>query len=122
MAVVWRSFRRSSSVRTHRGVRAATEAGHARARELAGRRLEVTCLDALDRLHHDRAAALQILFRQQLLAIFLEARGAADAEDVLAHAAPDPVLRVIEREVPRRESERLALLVEALPARDVIQG
>jgi hypothetical protein len=78
----------------------------------------------LIRVEHldDRAAAIQVFLGQKLLAIFLEARGPADAEDVLPHAAPHPVLRVVKREEPRSEAERLALLVEAFPARDVVEG
>src|SRR3981189_1878897 len=103
-------------------MRAASEASHAGARALGRLGLEGARLDAVDRVDDDGSTALQVLFRQELLAIFLEARGAADAEDVLPHAAPHPILRVIEGEIPRREAERLALLVEALPARDVVEG
>src|SRR4030088_1284914 len=100
----------------------AAEAGHTRARELSGCGLEMTGLDALDRLHDDRAAAIQVFLRPKLLAIFLEARGPAAAADVLPHAAQHPVLRVVKREVPRSEAERLALLVARCPPRDGVEG
>src|SRR3989442_10125889 len=103
-------------------MRARAEPRHARARELPRRWLEMPCLDSLDRRDDDGAAALEVFFGQRLLAIFLETRGPADAEDVLPHAAPDPVLRVPERKESRLKAERVALLVDAVLAGEVVEG
>src|SRR3977135_1581568 len=92
-------------------MRATPEPSHARAGELSGRGFEVTSLDALDRLHHDRAASVQILGRQQPLAIILETGGPTHAEDVLAHPAPYPVLRVPQGEESGLEAEGLAFFI-----------
>src|SRR5258708_39099440 len=114
-----RSFRWSPSVRAPRGGRAAAESSHAGPGELPRRRLEVTRLDAPDRIDHDGPAAVEVLTREQPLAIVLESGGVANAEDDLPHIAPDPFLRVPQRQEPRLEAERLALLVESLFAGDV---
>src|SRR5882672_5645508 len=99
-------------------MRTAAEAGHARAGELSWRRLEMSGLDAGDRLHDDLATALEVFSRQRFLAIFLEARGFSDAEDVLAHVPPDPVLRVPERQEARLKAQRLAVVIDPEPARE----
>src|SRR5439155_1249011 len=67
------------------------------------------------------AAALEVLGRERLFAIFLEPRGPADAEDVLPHAAPDPVLRVPQGEESGLKAKRFALLVDAVLAREVVE-
>src|SRR5213594_3993938 len=103
-------------------MRAAPETGHARARDLPRRGLEMPGLDALNRGHHDRAAALEVLVRQRPLAIFLQTRGPADAEDVLSHPSPHPVLRVPQGKEPGLEAEWLAFVVEAVPACQVVEG
>src|ERR1700687_5252338 len=116
-----RSFGWSTSVGAHCGVRAAAEPGDAGAGQLTWRGLEMTGLDPPDRVHDDRPAAVQVFGCQQPLAIFLEARRAADAEDVLPHAAPDPILRVPEGEEAWLESERLSFLVDAVLAGQVVE-
>src|SRR5258708_22925151 len=117
-----RSFRWSPSVRAHRGVRAAAKSSHAGPGELPRRRLEVTRLDAPDRIDHDGPAAVEVLTREQPLAIVLESGGVANAEAHLPHIAPDPFLRGPQRQEPRLEAERLALLVESLLASDVVKS
>src|SRR2546427_11119521 len=102
------------AVGADRRVRARPEPGHARARELARGGFEVPGLDPLDRIHDHGPAALEVFRGQGLLAVLLQAGRAADAEDVLAHAAPDPVLRIPEREEPRLEAKRFAFVVEAV--------
>src|SRR2546422_1554625 len=115
------SLGRSPAVGADRRVRARSEPGHARARELARGGFEMSGLDPLDRTHDHGPAALEVLRTQGFLAVLLEARRAADAEDVLAHAAPDPVLGIPEREEPRLEAKRLAFVVEAVFARQVVE-
>ena len=78
--------------------------------------------DALDRPDDHGAAALEIFVGEGLLAIFLESRRPADAEDVLPHAAPNPVLRVPEREESRLKAERVAVLIDSVLARKVVEG
>src|SRR5205814_3546875 len=95
---------------------------HARPRQVARRRLEPARLDARDRGHDRRAAALEILIAEQSLAVLLQAGGLAHAEDDLADRAPHPFLRVPERQEPRFESKRVALVVEAEAARHVVEG
>src|SRR2546430_7317524 len=92
-----RSFRRGTSVWAHRRVRAAAEACHARAGELARRRLEVPAFDPLDGRHDNRPAALEVFRRKHLLAVFLEAGGPAHAEEFLSSSAPDPAFWVPDR-------------------------
>src|SRR5258708_3507408 len=117
-----RSFPWSTSVRAHRGGGAAAKATAPGPGELPRRRLEVTRLDAPDRIDHDGPAAVEVLTREQPLAIVLESGGVANAEDDLPHIAPDPFLRVPQRQEPRLEAERLALLVESLFAGDVVKS
>src|SRR5258708_14141862 len=117
-----RIWRWSTSERAHRGVRAAAESSHAGLGGLPRRRFEVTRLDAPDRIDHDGPAAVEVLTREQPLAIVLESGGVANAEDDLPHIAPDPFLRVPQRQEPRLEAERLALLVESLFAGDVVKS
>src|ERR1700682_2177746 len=119
--VASRSFGRRSSIWTHRGVRTAAEPCDARSGALPGRGLEMAPLNAPDGLHDDGAAAVEVLGRQQLLAVLLQARGAPDAEDDLAHVAPDPFLRVPKRQEPRLESKRFAFLVDTVLAGEVIE-
>src|SRR2546422_657925 len=116
-----RSLGRSPAVGADRRVRARPEPGHARARELARGGFEVPALDPLDRIHDHGPAALEVFRGQGLLAVLLQAGRAADAEDVLAHAAPDPVLRIPEGEEPRLEAKRFAFVVEAVFARQVVE-
>src|SRR5947209_4035560 len=118
-----RSFLRRSAVWTDRGVRARPEASDAGARKVrAGRGLEVSRFDAGDGTHDDVAAALQVTGLEDLLSIFLQAGRPPHGEDVLAHRAPYPVLRVPQRQEPWLESERLSLVVESVPAGEVIKG
>ena len=81
----------------------------------------MAALDPGDRLHDDGAAALEVLVRQHLLAVLLEPGRPADAEDVLPHVPPDPVLRVPQREKARLKTERLAVVIDAESAREVVQ-
>src|SRR5438105_7113640 len=103
-------------------MRTAAEARDARAGQLAWRRLEMSALDALDRLDHDAAAALQVVGGERLLAVLLQPGRVPDAEDVLAHPAPHPVLRVPEGQEPRLKCERLARVVHAVLASQVVKG
>src|SRR5256885_11711914 len=103
-------------------MRTAAEPRDACARQLARRRLEMPPLDALDRIDHDAAAALQVVGRERLLAVLLQPGRVADAEDVLAHPAPDPILGVPEGKEARLKRERLALVVHAVLACQVVQG
>src|SRR4029077_16586237 len=107
-----RSFGRRSSVWADGSVRAAAETGHARAGELSRGGLESAALDARDSLPPDRPAPLEVFPRQRLLAIFLQARRLSDAEDVLAHVPPDPVLRIPERQEARLKAQRLAVVID----------
>src|ERR1051326_8384630 len=116
------SFRGLASKRTDRRMRAAGIPAHARAREIARRGLEATCVDPSDRVHDDAAAALEVFLGQQALPVFLEAGRQADAEDDLPDRAPHPLLRVPEREEARLESERIALVIEAEAAGEVVEG
>src|SRR3977135_728189 len=118
----WRSFGWRASIRTHRGVRAAAEPSDAGPSGLTRRGLEVASLEALDRVDDRGAAAVEILGGQELLAILLETRGPADAEDDLPHVAPDPFLRVPEREELWREPTCLAFLVHTFPTSHVVEG
>src|SRR5438067_1012369 len=102
-------------------MRTAAKPRHACAGQLARRRLEVPALDALDRIDHDAAAALQVVGRERLLAVLLQAGRVADAEDVLAHPTPHPILRVPEGKEARLKRERLALVVHAFLAGQVVQ-
>src|ERR1700680_5148580 len=79
-------------------------------------------LDTGDRAHDDVAAALEIPCIEHLLAVLLEAGRPADSEDVLAHRAPNPILRIPERQESRLEAKRFALVVEAVLAGEVVQG
>src|SRR5713101_6263089 len=79
-------------------------------------------LDATDRLQNDVAAALEVGRFKHLLPIFLETRRTADGKDVLSHRAPDPVLRVPERQESRLKSKRFALVVESVFACEVVEG
>src|SRR5216684_555710 len=100
---VRRSFWRGPSVWADRRVRARAKARDAGTRKVAGRGLEVAAVE-------------------NLLAVLLETRGAAHREDVLAHRAPDPVLRIPEGQESRLKAERLALVVEAVLAGQVVKG
>ena len=102
-------------------MRACPEAGHAGAGDLAWRGLEVPGLDALDRVDHDSPASLEVFSGQRLFPILLQTRRPADGEDVLPHAAPDPVLRVPQRQETGLKSERVALVVDSVLAREVVQ-
>src|SRR5438270_4849685 len=93
----------------------------ARARQLARRRLEMPALDSLDRIDHDTAAALQVVGSERLLAVLLQPGRVPDAEDVLAHPTPHPVLRIPQRQEARLKRERLALVVHAILAGKVVQ-
>src|SRR5258706_5005731 len=117
----WCSFRRRSSIGTDRRVRAASKTGHARPRQLPRRRLEMARLDARHRVNDDRAVAVEFFCGEQRLAIFLEAGGAPDAEDVLPHPAPDPVFRVPEGKEPWLETKRLPFFVHPVLAREVVE-
>src|SRR5487761_175052 len=116
------SFWGRAPVRADGGVRAAAEAGHTGAGELARPGLEMAALDSRNRMHDHSAAALEILWCQHLLAILLEPRGLPDAEDVLSHVSPDPILRVPERQKSRLKPQRFALVVNPVPACEVIEG
>src|SRR5260370_24295832 len=89
---------------------------HACPGEVARRGLEMSRLDARDRGHDSRPAALEVFIAEQSLAVFLQSGGLAHAEDDLADRAPDPFLRVPQRQEARLESERNAVVVEAEPA------
>jgi len=78
-------------------------------------------LDAFDGAHHHGAAPLEILLRQQPLAILLQAGRLPHAEDHLTDRPPHPLLRVPEGEEARLQPKGLALVVEAEPARDVVE-
>src|SRR5207302_2662656 len=115
------SFGRLPSVRANSRVRAAGIPAHAGAREVAWRGLEPPRLDARDRGHDRRAAALEVLIAEQSLAVLLQARGLAHAEDDLADRAPHPFLRVPQRQEPRLEAKRVAVIVEAEAAGHVVE-
>ena len=100
---------------------ARSESRHAGAWELPRPGFEVPGLDPLDRRHHHGAAAIEVILRQRPFAVLLQAGRPADAEYVLAHASPDPVLRIPEREKPRLEPERLPFVVETVLAGEVVQ-
>src|SRR5437660_10987485 len=102
-------------------MRTRAETRHARTGELAGRGLKVSFFDALDRPDDHGAAALEIFVGEGLLAIFLESRRPADAEDVLPHAAPNPVVRVPEREQSRLKAEGAAVLVSSVLPRPGVE-
>src|SRR5262249_41950425 len=93
-----------------------------RARKVSRRRLESSRLYARDGGHHGRAAALQVFICEQALSILLQSRGLADAEDDLADRSPHPFLRVPQRKEARLEAKRHALVVEAKPTREVVEG
>src|SRR5438874_5255660 len=116
-----RSFRRCSTVGADRCMRTAAEPRDACARQLTRRRLEMPALDALDRIDHDAAAALQVVGRERLLAVLLQPGRVADAEDVLAHPTPHPVLWIPEGQEARLKRERLALVVHAFLAGQVVE-
>src|SRR5712691_3961756 len=77
--------------------------------------------DAIDRLQHDVAAALEVGRFENLLAVLLETRRAPHGEDVLAHRAPDPIFGIPERQESGSEAERLALVVETVLAGQVVE-
>src|SRR6266852_8943402 len=116
------SFGWCAAIGPHGGVRAAAKARHTRAGEVSRRGFEMTGFDARYRLNDDGPAAVQVLGGQRLLAVLLEPSRPADAEDVLTHAAPNPVLRIPERKKPGLESERAPLIVDPRATREVVQG
>src|SRR5690242_307960 len=94
-------------------MRTAGVAAHARPGKVAWCGFEPPCLDARDRGHDGRPAALEVLIAEQSLAVLLQAGGLADAEDDLADRAPHPFFRVPQRKEPGLESKRIAVVVEA---------
>src|SRR2546426_6310248 len=116
-----RSVGRRPAVWAHGRVRTGAETRYAGPRELPRRGLEMPRLDALDRGRDHAAAALQVVLGQRPLAVLLQPGRPADAEDVLSHAGPSPVLRVPERQEPGLEAEWFALLVKTVLAREVVE-
>src|SRR5712692_7523978 len=100
------SFGWCASVRAHRGVRTTAEARDARPGKVSWRWFEVPRFDPRDCLNDDGPAALEVLRGQRFLAVLLQPGRPADAEDVLAHAAPHPVLRIPKRKESRLKAKR----------------